>query len=213
LPCGSAGLAQVLANNWLEEVKIQNFKKAVPPMPKLILSGSATELSALQLKKVQDDEDIKNSYFISLKIEDILNGVSDNILNRVISNLQKTNIVAVHVSEIEKELEDENSTANELLIDEGVSKDDLADKITKYLATLAQKVKQEKDFVLITIGGETSYRCCKALYCENLQVIDTILPAIPLCLGSNAQLVITKSGNLGTTTTLVEILKYFERHE
>ena len=213
LPCGSAGLAQAFAKDWLEEVKPQNIKKTVPPLPKLILSGSATELSALQLKKVQEDEDIENTYFINLKVEDILNGVTPAIVNRIVSNLEKTNIVAVHVSDINKELEDENSSASGLLIDEGITKDDLASRITKYLALLAQKVKQEKEFALITIGGETSYKCCEALYCDNLQVIDVVLPAIPLCMSSNAQLVITKSGNLGTPTTLIEILKYFERHE
>ncbi len=213
LPCGSAGLAQAFAKDWLQETKPQNIKKTVPPLPKLILSGSATELSALQLKKVQEDDDIENTYFISLKTEDILEGVSKNIINRVVSNLQKTNIVAVHVSDINVELEDEHSRANELLIDQGITKDELASRITKYLATLAQKVKQERDFALITIGGETSYKCCEALYYDNLQVIDIVLPAIPLCMSSNAQLVITKSGNLGTPTTLLEILKYFERHE
>ena len=213
LPSGSAGLAQVLASDWLQEIKPQRIKKTIPPIPKLVLSGSATELSAMQLKKLENNNEINDTHFISLKTEDILKGVDSSIVKNVVDNLQEKSIVAVHVSEITRELKDENSPDTDLLIDEGITKEDFAAKITKYLATLAQKVKQEKDFILVTVGGETSYKCCEALYCEHLQVIDSILPAMPLCLGSNAQLVVTKSGNLGDSDTLVNIIKYFRCHE
>ena len=70
-----------------------------------------------------------------------------------------------------------------------------------------------RDAILITVGGETSFKCCKAINSNSLQIIDAICPAIPLCLDTKAQWVVTKSGNLGTTTTLVEIVQYLEHHE
>lgn len=213
LPCGSAGLAQALSSAWISNEKILRIKKTLPHLPKLVLSGSATQLSTLQIRKLQYDDDIEHMYFINLRVADILEGINENIVNRVMTNLVKDNVVTVHVGELSNELEDEVSQARERLIDEGISKEMLARKITDYLAALAEKIKKHKDFVLITIGGETSYKCAKAVGAEHLQVIDTILPSIPLCMDSNAQLIVTKSGNLGTSTTLVEIIKFFERAE
>ena len=65
--------------------------------------------------------------------------------------------------------------------------------------------------VLITIGGETSYKCLRAISSRNLEIIDTVAPAIPLGVDHKGQLIVTKSGNLGTQNTLIEIIKYFEQ--
>ena len=209
LPAGSAGLAHALGGVWLSEIK-PPVQKKVPFLPKLILSGSKTSLTGLQIKKLEMDTDIGNTYFISLCLDDILGGVDDNLVDRIVTNLVKDYIVAVHVSDLGEELTEENISGK--LIDEGITKEELATRITDYLAKLAYKIKQRAEFILITIGGETSYRCSKALNCEYLQVVDAILPSIPLCMDSNAQLVVTKSGNFGTSTTLVDIVKYFEHH-
>lgn len=213
LPCGSAGLAQAFAANWVDGIKSQNITKKFPPLPKLILSGSATQLTSLQIKKLQFDDDFENTYMLSLHLSDILDGLNSTVVQRVTSNLAKNNIVTVHVSDLESEVEDENSKQSERLIDEGISREDLAYKITGYLSELLKEVKKSKEFILITIGGETSYKCARALGAEHLQVVDAVLPSIPLCIDANAQLIITKSGNLGTSSTLVEIMKYFDDHE
>ncbi len=210
LPAGSAGLAHALGGVWLGEIK-QPVQKKVPLLPKLILSGSATSLTALQIKKLQMDTDIENTYFIPLRLDDVLKDPDETMIERIASNLTKENIVAVHVSELEEELTKDD--AKNRLIDDGITKEGLATKITDFLAKLAYEVKKRAEFILITIGGETSYRCSKAINCEYLQVVDAILPSIPLCMDSNAQLVVTKSGNLGTSSTLIEIVKYFEHHE
>ena len=68
--------------------------------------------------------------------------------------------VGICMEEIQKELSKENAAGK--LIDEGISKEELATRITDYLAKLAQKIKQKAEFILITIGGETSYRCSKS---------------------------------------------------
>lgn len=209
LPAGSAGLAHALGAVWLSEIK-PPLQKQIPNLPKLILSGSATSLTALQIKKLEMDTDIENTYFISLCLEDVLKDPDSTLIDRIVANLVKDNIVAVHVSDLEEELT--NEEAKSRLIDEGITKEDLATRITDYLAKLANSVKQKSVFILITIGGETSYRCSKAINCEYFQVVDAILPSIPLCMDSNAQLIVTKSGNLGTSSTLIDIVKYFEHH-
>lgn len=212
LPCGSAGLAQALAENWVDENKTQHITKKLPPLPKLVLSGSATQLTSLQVKKLQFDDDFENTYIVNLTLSDILDGLDSAILGRIVSNLAKNNIVVAHVGEIQRELEDEDSKGRERLIDEGIGQEKLARKITDYLSDLLKEIKKQKDFILVTIGGETSYKCAHALGSKQLQLIDAVLPAIPLCMDTNAQLIITKSGNLGNSNTLVEIMKYFEDH-
>ena len=212
LPCGSAGLAQALAPLWLGDIKVNKATKTVPKLPKLILSGSATALSAMQLQKLENEDDfINKTYFLCLTLKDIIDGVSESVIRRIEENLVNDNIVAVHVCNILEELKTEE--AKNFLIDEGITKEALSDKITGYLAELASIIKKDREFILITIGGETSRACCDAIGAKYLQVVDGILPAIPLCIDSTAQLIVTKSGNLGTTTTLVEIVQYLEHHE
>lgn len=209
LPAGSAGLAHALGGVWLSEIK-PPVQKQVPNLPKLILSGSATSLTALQMQKLEMDTDIQNTYFVPLHLDDVLKAPDESLIERIVSNLVKDNIVAVHVCDLKEELS--NESEKNRLIDEGITKEDLATRITDYLAKLANAVKQRAQFILITIGGETSYRFSKAINCEYLQVVDSILPSIPLCIDSNAQLIVTKSGNLGTSSTLIDIVKYFEHH-
>ncbi len=209
LPCGSAGCAQVLGNIWLPETENHQQEKTIPSLPKLLVSGSATQTTALQIQKLQDDDDIENTYFIALKMEDILEGVTDTIVKRVSENLVKDNVVVVHTSDLTVD----SKIISQILFENELSKAQFLSKISEYLATLTKRVLFNRDAILITVGGETSFKCCKAINSNSLQIIDAICPAIPLCLDTKAQWVVTKSGNLGNSNTLIDILKYFEHHE
>ena len=78
---------------------------------------------------------------------------------------------------------------------------------------LRKKIMAQIDFVLVTLGGETSYKCCKAIESNELKLTDEVLSAISLCSDINNNWIITKSGNLGNTNTLIEILNYLKHHE
>lgn len=209
LPCGSAGCAQVLGNIWLPEMKREQVMNSIPKMPKLFVSGSATQITASQIQKLEDSEDFENTYFISLKLEDILEGVSDEIVNRISQNLIKDNVVVVHTSDLTVD----SRVLGQILFDNEISKVQLLSKICDYLACLTKRVIFNKDVILLTIGGETSFKCCKAIGSNSLQVIDAVNPAIPLCMDIKAQWIVTKSGNVGNANTLNDILRYFEKHE
>lgn len=209
LPCGSAGCAQVLGNIWLPESKRPPVMTSIPKMPKLFVSGSATQITASQIQKLDDDDDFENTYFISLKLDDILAGVSDEIVERVSSNLVKDNVVVVHTSDLTVD----SKVLGQMLFDNELSKSQLLSKIGDYLANLTKRVIFNKDVILLTIGGETSFKCCKAINSNSLQVIDAVSPAIPLCMDVKAQWIVTKSGNVGNANTLVDILRYFQKHE
>ena len=211
LPVGSAGLANALGNVWLPLNNSEPVQKIIPKLPKLILSGSKNSMTTAQINKLLLDDDINNVYSIDLKLQDILSNDSDAMAERIIHNFGKDNIVIAHVSKIQDETQEEKG--KEKLIDEGITKEMLASMITDYLANIAQKVKKMSECILITIGGETSYKCTNAVNCEYLQVVDSILPAISLCMDSNAGFIVTKSGNMGSITALVDIVNYFKNHE
>ena len=209
LPCGSAGCAQILGNIWLPEMTNHHIGKTIAAMPKFIVSGSATQTTAQQLKKLDDDEDIDNTYFISLTLENIFAGVSEELVERICTNMIKKNVVIVHTSKLST---DEKELCS-VLFDKEMSKLDLAKITTDFLSELVNKVLQKKEAILILVGGETSYKCCKAIDTSSLQVIDAVHEAVPLCLDTKGQWIVTKSGNLGSVNTLIDILKYFEQHE
>ncbi len=209
LPAGSAACAQVLGNIWLPEMKNQHIQKTIPELPKLIISGSATQITETQIKKLADSDDFDNTYFINLDLKTILDGVNDELINRVVNNLGQSNIVVVNTSYL---IKDFDGFSDECL-NAGLTKSKLASKITDFLAELTKIVVSRRDVILITLGGETSYKCCHAIDSLQLQLVDEVAPSIALSIDHKAQWIVAKSGNLGTTNTLIDILKYFEKHE
>jgi uncharacterized protein YgbK (DUF1537 family) len=95
----------------------------------------------------------------------------------------------------------------------GLTKDKFASMITDYLAELTKQVLAEIEVVLITLGGETSYKCCSKIESKMLRLVDEVAPAISICSDTNGQWIVTKSGNLGKSKTLIDILDYFGFHE
>lgn len=209
LPAGAAACAQVLGNIWLPEMKNQHISKTIPELPKLIVSGSATQLTETQIKKLSDCDDFDNTYFINLDIKTIIEGVNDELVTRIINNLGSSNIVVINTSYL---IKDFDGFSDECL-NAGLTKSKLASQITDFLAELTQKVVSRRDVILITLGGETSYKCCSAINSLQLQLVDEVAPSIALSIDSKAQWIVSKSGNLGNTNTLIDILKYFEQHE
>lgn len=209
LPVGTAATAQVLSDLWLPDLKPQHFSKTFPELPKLVISGSATQITSNQITKLEESDDFENVLVIHLDVKTVLNGVSEELVNRIVNNLGTDNIVVVHTSDLIRDFDgfSEDSLNAEL------TKSGLANVITDYLAELTRQVVAKKDVILITLGGETSYKCCEAIGANQLQLIDEVAPAIALSLDHDARWIVTKSGNLGGVNTLIDILKYFESHE
>ena len=209
LPTGTAAAAQVLSDLWFSDFKSEHITKTLPELPKFVVYGSATQITANQIEKLEEADEFENLLVINLDMKTVLAGVSDEIVNRIVNNLGQNNIVVVHTSTLVRDFDgfSEDSLNAEL------TKANLANVITDFLAELTQKVVAQKELILITLGGETSYKCCSAIGATQLQLIDEVAPAIALSLDHNAQWIVTKSGNLGGVNTLIDILKYFELHE
>lgn len=213
LPVGNAAAAKVLSNQWFppQERNEEILPVKLSKLPKFIVSGSATQITANQIERFEQSGEYEDkSIIIELNMDTVLNGVSQDLVDRVISNLGESNIVIVHTSKLLKNFDG----FDEDVIKANLTKSGLASVITDFLAELARRVLSEKKAILITLGGETSYKCCNAIGSSQLKLVDEVLPAIALSRKYNSdQWIVTKSGNLGGVNTLVEILKYFEKHE
>ena len=206
LPCGSAGLAKAI-NKINDTDKKNEPPKKLPNYANLIISGSATQLSLTQIGRLKElKEEI---FFVDLTIKDIIEGVSKELIKTICEKLNSKKDVVIHGSYLNNEIMSESG--KEMLIDAGIAKNEISNKITDYLADLLKEINSNSDFILTTIGGETSYKCARAINSAYLEIIDNILPAIPLCIDANNRYITTKSGNFGTVDTLVEILNYFEK--
>ena len=209
LPTGTAAGAQVLGKFWLSGIEKERETIKLEKLPKFIVSGTATQITAEQIAKLEQSDDYDNVNFIALGIKDILNGVCDDLVERVINNLKSGVTVVVHTSHLITNFDgfsDDSFNAE-------LTKEKLASKITDYLAELTRRVLEQINVILITLGGETSYKCCKAINSNELKLVDEVAPAISICSDINKKWIVTKSGNLGNTKTLIEILNYFRCHE
>ena len=98
LTCGSAGAAQAFCDVIFPEAKYHRISKSIPELPKLVVSGSATDLAATQIKRLESDENIEDTYFIEITPEQILGSEQDDIIERAVKNLVKKNTVVIHTS-------------------------------------------------------------------------------------------------------------------
>ena len=209
LPTGTAAGAQVFGKFWLADIEVNKEVLKLPKLPKLIVSGTATQITAEQIQKLEQSDDYENVNFIPLESRDILCGIDDELVSRIVTNLKAGVTVCVHTSHLITNFDgfsDDSLTAE-------LTKEKFASMITDYLAELTKQVLAEIEVILITLGGETSYKCCSKIDSKMLRLVDEVAPAISICSDSNNQWIVTKSGNLGKSKTLIDILDYFGCHE
>lgn len=209
LPVGTAACAQVIGKYWLSGINNEREFTKIEKLPKFIVSGTATQTTAEQITKLEQSDDFNDINFIALSTQDILSGVKDEIVERIVTNLRSGVNVVIHTSHLIANFDgfsDDSFNAE-------LTKEKLANLITDYLANLTGQVLAQINVILITLGGETSYKCCKAIGATELILVDEVAPAISLCCDTNKRWIVTKSGNLGNTKTLIDILNYFKHHE
>ena len=102
LPTGTAAGAQVLSKYWLAGIEKEDMSSniSIGSLPKLIVSGTATQITANQIKKLEQSDDYEDINFIALEANEILEGVTDNLVDRVVLNLISGVTVCVHTSDL-----------------------------------------------------------------------------------------------------------------
>lgn len=209
LPTGTAATAQILSKYWLAGIEKEEKNININKLPTFIVSGTATQITASQISKLEQSDDFENVNFIALDKNQILNGIDNVLIDRIINNLKSGVTVCVHTSNLVTNFD---GFSDDSLIAE-LTREKFAGMITDYLAELTKLILEKIDVMLITLGGETSYKCCKAINSNELHLVDEVSSAISLCSDINNKWIITKSGNLGNTNTLIEILNYLAHHE
>ena len=213
LPVGNAAAAKVLSNIWFpkEQADMQPEKIKIPKLPKFIVSGSATHITAGQIEALENNcIYCEKTKVIELGVDDIIGGVNEELVNKIVSNLENVGTVLIHTSNLFKNF---NGFDNDK-ISEDLTKAEFVSLITGYLAELTASVLSKIKVILITLGGETSYKCCNLIGANQLKLLDEVVPAIALSKSTESdQLIVTKSGNLGSETTIMDILRYLEAHE
>lgn len=96
LPVGSAALAQAMGEYWLSDIENHVTEKQFPKLPKFIVSGSATQITASQIDKLDNCDDFDNILMINLDLQTVLQGVTDDLVERCVHNLELNNIVVVN---------------------------------------------------------------------------------------------------------------------
>ena len=208
LPVGTISLAQVLGNIWLPPMETEPESKYIPSMPKLILSGTGTKTTIDQLEHLESSEELDDKYFIELDMNTVLGGVNKSFVDDVISKLGDENIVVVNASKLLNNFDGFSDDS----LNADMTKYKLTEHVSAFLAELTKEVVSQKEVILITLGGETSYKCCTEINSNQLQIIDEVIPAVALTLDHKAQWIISKSGHIGSEDSLVEILQYIKRH-
>ncbi len=210
LPAGTAAAGKAFSDIWISDDDVEQNSKKIPLLPKFIVSGSATQITAQQVEKLENSSEFNDKLLsISLDMFTVLGGVKESLVEKICNELSNNKSVMVHTSNLMKTFD----TLSEESLRAELTKAELANVITDFLAELTKQVIARKEAILITLGGETSYKCCAAVGAEQLQLVDQVLPAIALSVDHNAQWIVTKSGNLGNEDALINILKYFDCHE
>ena len=212
LPAGTASTATIIAKQWLPETEDEDCsckEVVIPKLPRLIISGSATQINSNQIEQLEKSYDYDNICSIPLTADVVVEEIDENLINKIIENLDNNNTVLVHSSKL---LENYDGFSEDCLKGD-YTRAKFASRITDFLAELTQEIVNRRKVVLITLGGETSYKCCNAILSKELTMQDEVAPAIALCVDHKGQWIITKSGNLGNSNTLIEILNYIDRHE
>lgn len=209
LPVGASSMAQVLANVWLTPKDTENEEKLIPNLPKLILSGTGTQTTINQLEFLEQSEEYDNIYFIEPDMQNILGSVNDDFAKNVIDKLGENNIVVINASNVIKNFDGFSDDS----LNSDMTKSKLMEHVSSFLAELTKTVINAKDVILITLGGDTSYKCCTEINSNQLQIIDEVEPSVALTLDHKAQWIVSKSGHIGNESALIDILKYFDFHK
>lgn len=208
LPVGTTSLAQVLGNIWLQPIETIPTEKYIPEMPKLILSGTGTQTTINQLEHLETSEDFENKYFVELDMNTVLGGVNKTFVDNIVNKLGENNIVVINASNLINNFDGFSDDS----LNADMTKYKLTEHVSVFLAELTKEVVSQKEVILITLGGETSYKCCTEINSNQLQIIDEVVPAVALTLDHKAQWIISKSGHIGSENSLVEILHYIQKH-
>ncbi|TCO76878.1 four-carbon acid sugar kinase family protein [Marinisporobacter balticus] len=208
--CGSAGLAKQLSMDLAEEKKrrYKNLKEKEKGIT-LVVVGSRTPETALQVKRASE---IWQVPIIKADTKKIIKGEEQTVIKQCIKQIENEiekgqNLVMVAVDSLFDDyslvLKNSNEEYAQALC------------IVETLANLT-KIVCDKTCVhaIVSTGGDTSLQICRILDTYGIELLDEIMPGIPVGKMVSEQvddtLIVTKSGGFGEGDALIEIIEYLQ---
>lgn len=220
LACGSAGLAQALAELWAvepEDNTVVPFRKpslSLPPSPILIVSGSTTDTTRQQILRLIENyayygESSRLEIF-DLPPEQIL-GLSpvEDTIGRIVEALGERNTVVLSTALKEESFLRTLTMAQENNIPETQA----SRKAQEVLARITAEVSRQRSVKLVLTGGETTCEVCARLNVQELEIIAEADESIPLTRDNHGRWIVTKSGGFGTALSLANVVKFIKQRE
>lgn len=209
---GSAGLANHFPNvcNKDEELKI-NIKNNKSPV--IVVAGSRNSIMENQINYLKNRLDFAE---LKIDLEQIFSNkdrILDDYTTKCIQAIKNDRDLVIDTSITYNE---EKSINKKLMLKYHLSFRGLEIKIRTFLGELTSKIVENSNARnLILTGGDVALGVCKELNIYNMNILDELLPGIPLAIANykNYKLnIITKAGGFGKEDVLYNLISKLKNY-
>jgi uncharacterized protein YgbK (DUF1537 family) len=209
---GSAGLAKHFPSidNKNEElkIKIENNKG-----PVIVAAGSRHSVMEEQIKHLKNRVNFTE---LKIDLEQVFSNkdrILDNYAAECIKAIKGNHDLVIHTDAICNE---EKLINKKLMLQYNIGFRELEIKIKTFLGELTSKIiKNSYVRNLILTGGDVALGVCKELGIYNMNILDELLPGIPLAIASykNYNLnIVTKAGGFGKEDALYNLINKLKNY-
>src|SRR5665648_105631 len=209
---GSAGLANHFPNinNKSEDlkIKIENNKG-----PVIVVAGSRNSIMEDQVNYLKNR---LNFTELKIDLEQVFSDkdrILDNYASEGIKAIKGNRDLVIHTAATYNE---EKSINKKLMLKYHIGFRELEIKIKTFLGELISKIIKNSDVRnLILTGGDTALGVCKELGISNFNVIDELLPGIPLAIAHYKSYhlnIVTKAGGFGKEDALYHLINKLKNY-
>lgn len=189
---GGSGLAYPLAKMYKENTEADGFERSHSPA--LLLAGSCSEATRNQIKEFEQSGG--KTYFMDpLKLISGEESV-EKIWNMISQNKEES--ILVYSSDTPEKVRDIQQQG----------KEEVAERLEKATADLAERAVQSGFHRIIVAGGETSGAVAKRLGYTGYHIGDSISPGVPIMIPTEDHRIrmVFKSGNFGESDFFLRAL-------
>jgi len=207
LYAGSAGLANYFPKSYNKNRSFKlNMEKNKGPV--LIVGGSRNSITKSQINHLKGEIDF---FDLNIDIEEIWSNrktILEHFLTESITVIKNGQHLVIRTDPFYNDKENINK---KLMQKHNLSFRELELIIRKFLGELtAEIVRNSPARNIILTGGDIALGVCSALGIQNLNIVDELLPGIPLSTANlkNINLkIVTKAGGFGEKDTLFKLIK------
>ena len=195
---GSSGLASELGKCYWKEVrKKRDLGQEKDSMPRLLLSGSCSEMAGRQIGRYQS----QGGCAIRINVERVMNGdLTEQAIWETVKEKGRQDVLIYSWSPAEEIHRIQNQFGAK----------EVSHALEQIMGSLACRAVQEGYRRIIVAGGETSGAVIGALDISSLRVVESIDPGVPLLIprdkGREYLRLVLKSGNFGAEDFFIKTL-------